>query len=166
MDKSIKLLNMNKIEELRKDSKLTERGRLHYELHRSHNEVVQKIIISLNESTYIAPHYHNEKAESFILLSGNIDILIFDKKGCITDIYNMNEEGLIYIEIPNNIIHTLRCNLPSVILEIKEGPFNVNNAKEFPTWSVLEEDLVISNPYKLLKVGHDYSNKINMGNYD
>lgn len=138
-----KVLDSNLYNKLREHAQESERLRYHLNLHRFYDEPVQRVIISLMHGTYIPPHYHelNNQWECFNVISGDVCVLIFDRNGTVTEkIYLGQKTGVFGIELSPNTTHTLLCvSDDSMILEIKEGPFNPGKAKVKPHWSPDEQ---------------------------
>lgn len=139
-----KLFDKKLLDDLKSKAYSLPRKRAHYNIHSSSKEAVQKVLICLLHNTYIPPHYHKHyyQTELFVVLKGTIKLIVFDKKGNITDVFLLgNEYDSSIIEILPNTIHTVICeSKEAFILEIKQGPFLQNDCKEFPSWSILEDD--------------------------
>lgn len=138
------LFDKKLLDDLKSKAYASSRRRTHHNIHNSHEEAVQKVLICLLHDTYIPPHYHRHsfQSELFVVLEGTIKLIIFDKKGDIEDIFLLGKEyDSSMIEILPNAIHTVTCeSKEAFILEIKQGPFLQNDCKEFPSWSILEDD--------------------------
>ncbi|EKN4183860.1 WbuC family cupin fold metalloprotein [Yersinia ruckeri] len=119
------------------------RLRTHCNLHHSYLEPVQRVVIALLHGTYIPPHYHSNdnQWEFFQVLKGIVDLFIFDDEGNVSDIIPLGDNSSNYfVEIKPRTCHTLVCRSDSAILvEVKQGPFDINNAKIVPEWSFPEE---------------------------
>lgn len=117
------------------------RKRAHYNIHRSYDEPVQQVTICLSKGTYIPPHFHRHRhqRELFVLLSGSVRFILFDDTGCVQDTI-MLESGEM-IEIKPLTIHTVvALSDYALVLEVKQGPFVVDESKEFMEWTIPEGD--------------------------
>lgn len=136
---SYKLFDANANRELIANALASDRLRHHLNLHRSYNDPIQRVVIAMARGTYIPPHYHklNNQWESFSIIEGDVCVLIFDSTGTVTDKINLGRSYDNYgIELECGTIHTIYCaSEHSVIMEIKEGPFNPEQAKVMPSWS-------------------------------
>ena len=134
-------LEQNLVSRLYSLSEESERNRAHFNLHEDYEQLVQKTLIALTREAYIPPHYHKLKRqkELFILLAGKVKVIFFDNYGVVKDIQYLKQGDL--LEVYPNIIHTVvSVSEKSLIMEIKEGPFNPDKAKELPSWSLREQD--------------------------
>ncbi|EHR8150101.1 WbuC family cupin fold metalloprotein [Escherichia coli] len=114
------------------------RLRAHLNLHKSYQDKIQRILISLKRGTYIPPHYHkyDHQWEYFQVIEGIVDLYIFNNSGTVLDIINLGDvNGALFAQIEPYTIHTLVCRSPyASVIEIKEGPFVEAEAKIVPSW--------------------------------
>ncbi|AXC65820.1 cupin fold metalloprotein, WbuC family [Salmonella enterica subsp. diarizonae serovar 59:z10:-] len=131
-------INNNTINELYLKASLSNRKRAHMLLHSSHNEKVQRIIIALVEDSYVEPHYHEleHQWEMFIVLEGILEVCLYDDSGNIVNTFKVGPTtNLSIIEFKHGDIHSVKCLSPrALMVEVKEGPFNVKYAKRSPDW--------------------------------
>lgn len=143
----LKIIDRQLIDNVIYHAHASERKRAHHEIHESHEDLIQKVLIGLTSDTYIPPHSHNKahQSELFFILRGKIQLVIFNDKGTVIDSYLFGEEGKnCCVEIPPNIIHTVVCmSEDAAMLEIKEGPYIECNSKIFPDWSIPENGVGI-----------------------
>ncbi|ELL4669396.1 WbuC family cupin fold metalloprotein [Vibrio fluvialis] len=114
-------------------AKQSSRKRTHFNLHKSYEDKVQRLVIALVRGSFVEPHFHSlpHQWESFFVLEGKIEVNIYDDEGEIISscIIGDNEEFQ-FIEIQPKEIHSVKCiSEVATILEIKEGPFVYDNAK-------------------------------------
>lgn len=132
--------------QLLQQAKESSRLRAHQNLHQSYQEPVQRLYIGLLKGSYIPPHCHkhSHQWEFFQVISGVIKLIVFDAKGVVTDIYHLGEEqGRHAVQLPPETIHTLvPLSDEAILFELKQGPFNANEAKDVPAWSIGENDCV------------------------
>jgi cupin fold WbuC family metalloprotein len=71
------------------------------------------------------------------VLRGRVDVLIFDGDGTLTQRHAAGEgTDLIAFETPPNTWHTLVSAAPgSLLLEVKQGPYDPATAVEFAPWA-------------------------------
>lgn len=153
-----KILDSNLNNELMESAIKSERLRYHLNLHGSYNEPVQRIIIALIRGTYIPPHYHvlTHQWECFNVISGDVSVLIFDRDGNVINKIVLGQQTGVYgIEFPPGTIHTLFCNSEnSIIMELKEGPFNPDGAKIMLPWSPDEHYKIYSREHIINVLEH------------
>jgi cupin fold WbuC family metalloprotein len=117
------------------------RKRAHFNLHKSYDEPLQRTLICLLHGTYIPPHYHRHlhQKELFVVLSGEVKVLVFESSGKVLDIQYLSVGEM--IEISADTIHTVVCLTDSAfVLEAKQGPFVADDCKEFLDWTISEND--------------------------
>ncbi|HGL4294447.1 TPA: WbuC family cupin fold metalloprotein [Citrobacter sedlakii] len=129
----MKVIDTSKINELYTQAFSSERKRTHHLLHSTHNEKVQRLLISLVKGSYVEPHYHNESNqwELFVVLQGQILLTMYNETGDITKKINLGPQcEAQLVEIYPNEIHSVECiSETALMLEVKEGPFNESKAK-------------------------------------
>ncbi len=97
--------------------------------------------------TYIRPHRHLEppKSETFLVLEGTADVIVFDDHGAVTARYRLgleSAEGRIWgIDLPPGVWHTILPRSERVVcFEVKPGPWLPSTDKEFADWAPAEGD--------------------------
>jgi cupin fold WbuC family metalloprotein len=123
------------------------RRRMNHNFHSSPDDNPHRFLNVLLYGTYIRPHRHANppKAESFVVLEGAADVIIFDDDGAVTTRYRLGEESeggrLWGVDIPPGVWHTvLPRTQRAVCFEVKPGPWQPSNDKEFATWAPAEDD--------------------------
>jgi cupin fold WbuC family metalloprotein len=94
------------------------------------------------KGTYVAPHRHLDppKAESFVVLEGEVAFFVFDDAGNVlrTEVVGADPLG---IDLPPGVWHTLTpLSAHAVCYEVKPGPYLVSNDKDFAPWAPREGD--------------------------
>lgn len=134
------LPNQQQIAELFKQASVSERLRSHLELHKCHNEKVQRVLIALQKGSYVEPHYHDQphQWEMFVVMQGALELKLWSSEGEILGASIIGEGGdTSMMELQPGQIHSVECiSEQALMLEIKEGPFDPANAKVFPKFSV------------------------------
>ncbi len=101
------------------------------------NAPVQKLVNIICENSYIRPHCHRPRKgkdgfELFTLLHGEVGILTFNTAGKIIAKTLLSSQGAVSFEVAENQFHTVLALSPvAAILEIKQGPYYPQSAKEF-----------------------------------
>ena len=124
------------IEEARNSPRL----RMNYNFHPELSDPVQRLLNALEPWTYIRPHKHTTKEESFVLLRGTILAVSFNDDGKILDHAVLSQEtGILGIEFEENTFHMLTSlETGSAVFEIKEGPFIPHTEGSSASWSPKE----------------------------
>lgn len=112
-------------------------------LRRNHNlhqetDPVQRFLNVMQPGTYVRPHRHLRRRpgagfECFVVLQGAIGVLLLDGQGEVRGREHLQAGGpLRGLQIPEAWYHTLVALEPdSVMLEIKEGPYEPTQDKDF-----------------------------------
>ena len=134
-----KLLN-----EMTLKSRGAKRGRAHYTFHKSDDDTLQRMLNAMQPGTYLQPHKHEnpDKREVFLVLTGKFLVVEFEKNGTITDHMILDAKSHQYAaEIAERIYHTVICLKPdSIAYELKDGPYNFIDDKNFASWAPKEGD--------------------------
>ncbi|MEO0409055.1 MAG: WbuC family cupin fold metalloprotein [Cyanobacteria bacterium P01_A01_bin.135] len=132
-----KLLTQALIHETAQAASDSPRHRKNYNFH-ALEERVQRFINAMQPGTYVRPHCHHRDPEVsgfefFLVLQGEVGILIFNQRGQVIRQYRVSGDGpLRAIELPEGTYHTLVALTPNTaMLEIKEGPYNAQTDKDF-----------------------------------
>jgi cupin fold WbuC family metalloprotein len=119
--------------------------------HRSTNDLLHEMFIVHSTDTYVRPHKHLGKAESFHLIEGRIDVIVFDENGAITDVVQMGEysSGLrFYYRIGDPTYHTLMIlSDVAVFHEVTMGPF-VRDDTIYAPWSPTDDNKIACGIYR------------------
>lgn len=117
------------------------RKRSFYTLHTSHQEPVQRLVIGLLPDSFVPIHRHTQPQqwELFIILSGAVDLLVFDDAGCVSSRRRIEAgSALCAVELPPLTWHSIVCQQPAVFIEIKQGPFDASSPAQIAAFSALE----------------------------
>ena len=125
------------------------RNRARYCTHSSAEDDVHEMIIYIKKDTYIRPHKHIGKTESFHLLDGEADVLIFDEEGGLINVRNLGkyESGKsFYYRIPESCYHTQIFRKDTVFHEVTMGPFDSNDTVK-ASWAPDEKETALVKMY-------------------
>lgn len=140
------IINTTMLDELIAQARIAPRRRAIKCLHQGDWEHAHRMLNALTPGTYVCPHRHpNEhKGEGFILLRGQLVVLIFDEAGRVN--YGQSrllawEQGCLGMDIPPGVWHSLVALTDSVIYEVKgqpNGGYSQATDKEFAPWAPAE----------------------------
>ena len=123
------------------------RRRMNHNFHLGADDNPHRFLNVLLSGTYIRPHRHLDppKAESFLVLEGVADVIIFDEHGSITARYRLGEaspEGHVWgVDLAAGVWHTIVPRSDRVVcFEVKPGPWMPATDKEFAAWAPAEGD--------------------------
>jgi cupin fold WbuC family metalloprotein len=98
--------------------------------HASSDDALHEMIIAISDQSYIHPHKHLAKVESFHIVEGAVDVVIFDDAGAVQDVVEMGATGALdsgrcfYYRLADSRYHTLLLRTPWLIVhEVTNGPF-------------------------------------------
>lgn len=140
----MKKIEKQLLDEMNAKSGIASRKRAHYTFHKSDDDTLQRMLNAMQPGTYLQPHKHEnpDKREVFLVLTGKILVVEFDKNGNITDhiILDANSHQFA-AEISERTFHTVICLTPdSIAYEIKDGPYDPIDDKNFASWAPKEGD--------------------------
>jgi cupin fold WbuC family metalloprotein len=133
---SVKVLN-----DLTTAAKATERKRINLNIHESTEAAVQRLFLAVEPETYIRPHRHPQahKWELFVVLDGEMDLLLFNDLGDIVNRIALSATTTRAVEIPANTWHSyISKKSGTLALEIKEGAYLPSPEEDFLSMSPAE----------------------------
>jgi len=141
------LIDENLLNRVAQESLATPRLRKNFNFSK-HQDTVQRFLNVMQPGTYFPPHKHmgEDAFELFVVLKGAVGLLLIDESGKVTEALELraggNKSGA---EIPSGCVHTLVCLEPnSVLLEVKEGPFDPSMAKYLAPGFPNEEEVFLN----------------------
>jgi len=146
---SIVNLTAQDLADIKKMAKLNSRQRIRICSHSSIDDKVHEMIIFHSKGTYVPPHKHLGKCESFHLISGEIDCVIFNNEGTITKTFPMGDYSsgkTFYYRIPADTFHTQLFTKDTFFHEVTEGPFN-RDETIIASWAPDEKDTLKTKKY-------------------
>lgn len=110
----------------------TAKKRVRLNLHLGPQDGLHQMIIALDRATYVRPHKHIGKSESFHILEGCVDVVVFGGGGAIKDVIRLSAYGKgdksIY-RMSSSDYHTLRIRSAVLVMhEITNGPFTSSSS--------------------------------------
>jgi len=121
----------------------TTRQRIRLCAHKSTEDRLHEMLIVHARGTYVRPHKHLHKSESFHVIEGEVDVIVFDDSGELMEVLQMGayRSGLpFYYRIDEALFHTLLIKSEFLVFhETTNGPFNRADTV-FAEWSPLEND--------------------------
>ncbi len=131
-------VSRDQVGELVEASKTTPRERIRLCTHRGTGDAVHEMLIVHAAGTYVRPHKHLDKAESFHVIEGRVDVVLFDEQGGVSDVIAMGDYGTglpFYYRIDQPIFHTLLIRSAVLVFhETTSGPFR-REQTVFAPWS-------------------------------
>lgn len=99
-------------------------GRARICAHRGNGDPVHEMLIGISDASYVRPHRHDDKSESFHLVQGAADIVILSDSGAIEDVVTLGQHTNFYYRLDTPRYHTLLLDCPVLVIhETTKGPF-------------------------------------------
>lgn len=111
--------------------------------HRSVDDAVHEMLIVMAHGCYIRPHKHVGKSESFHVVDGALDVVVFDEEGQVTQVLPLGDYssgGRFYYRSDVELYHTVFIRSAVAVLhESTRGPFRPSDNVLAP-WAPDEKD--------------------------
>jgi cupin fold WbuC family metalloprotein len=135
---------------LKEAAEETARRRIRLCAHHSVDERVQEMLIVHPIGTYVRPHKHVGKSESFHVVEGDVDVVVFDDDGGVDDVIRMGAFASgrpFYYRIAGPLFHTLLIRSSVLVFhETTSGPFRRADTV-FAPWAPDDGDAAASREY-------------------
>jgi cupin fold WbuC family metalloprotein len=127
------------LDEVLAQSRLNSRRRMILPFHRGPEDSVHRMLNALQMGSYVRPHRHRSppKPEAWVVLQGELLFVTFFDDGEIDEALTLSAWGEQFgVDLVPGRYHTLAALKPdTVIYEVKSGPYDVRDDKEFAPWS-------------------------------
>lgn len=105
-------------------AKATPRLRMNYNFHEMPEAKAQRLLNALEPGTIVPIHRHRHTAETYVVLRGKAEVLFYDDSGAQTAMFHLDPlAGNYGVHIPQGQWHTLIIVEPTVVFEVKDGPY-------------------------------------------
>lgn len=138
----MKLITTDLLDAVTEQAKQSERLRMNYNLHETLDAPIHRMLNALEPGTYLPPHRHLAKEETYLLLRGSLTTYFFDDAGRVIEEVLLDPlKGRYGLEIPAGVWHTIVAHESgTVIFEIKQGPYQPLGVNELAPWAPLPAD--------------------------
>jgi len=139
---AVQLLNSALFETLIERARQSPRLRTNHNFHASMEDNPHRFLNVMIRGTYIAPHRHLDppKAESFLVLDGEIAFFTFEDDGRIASTQVLGRD-VVGVDLLPGVWHTMSPLTPHAICyEVKPGPYVASTDKDFAPWAPREGD--------------------------
>ncbi len=143
---SIVTFGLEQLDELKAKALAAPLKRARINLHEHLTDRVQEMVIAEHRSTYVRPHRHPGRLESFHILNGACTVVIFNDAGAVTKVVRLSAGSLpvsgrhVICRQRESVWHTLLIESEfAVIHEVVEGPFPYET--EWAPWSPGVDDV-------------------------
>lgn len=100
------------------------RLRTNLDLRNSDGDMSQRMLNALLPGTEVPVHRHLATSETVVVLKGSLTEIFYDDEGNVTGRIDLAAgSGRTGIQVPRGCWHTIEVHEPSVIIEMKDGPY-------------------------------------------
>lgn len=96
--------------------------------HKTNDDALHEMLIAISAKSYIHPHKHLGKSESFHIVDGIVDVVVFDDGGEIREIIELGDARSgrnFYYRLSESAFHTLLIRTDFLVVhEVTNGPFS------------------------------------------
>jgi len=144
-EETIIKVGLKDIEFLKEMAKRNRRKRVRLCAHKNVKDKLHEMLIVHMKDTFVRPHKHLDKSESWHVIEGVVDVIIFNDDGNVNDVIKMGDyvsDQAFYYRISTALYHTLLIRTDVLVFhETTTGPFNRTDTV-FAPWSPEENDTV------------------------
>lgn len=139
----MKLITEELLDNVTAQAKENARLRMNYNFHETMDAPVHRMLNALEPGTYLPPHRHSDKEETYLVLRGRLMAFFYDEEGNVTEKICLNPlEGRYGLEIPPRIWHSIiALESGTVIFEIKKGPYQPLSPEDMASWAPAPDDV-------------------------
>jgi cupin fold WbuC family metalloprotein len=96
--------------------------------HKTNDDALHEMLIAIAGDSYIRPHKHFGKSESFHIVEGLVDVAVLDEGGKLVDVIELGAPGSgrrFYYRLGESAFHTLVIRSEFLVMhEVTNGPFD------------------------------------------
>lgn len=138
---SVVLLNRSTVEWLKERALSNPSKKARVCAHHSAEDKVHEMLIALQKGYYVRPHRHHDKSESYHIIEGCLDVILFDEAGNICQVVELGEQHSaknFYYRLAEPLFHSLIIYSDMVVFhETTRGPFHQEDT-EYAEWASAE----------------------------
>lgn len=120
-------IGAREIEFVKRQAQSSLRKRARICAHKSSDDRLHEMIIVISAASYIHPHRHINKSESFHILEGEVDVVVFNHTGEISDVIQLGAQNSgrnFFYRLSDSVFHTLLLRSEVLVMhEVTNGPF-------------------------------------------
>ena len=144
-------VNFDDIEMLKKMEISTPNKRVRICAHQHSDDRLHEMLIVIHQDSYIRPHKHLNKGESFHIIEGMLDVVIFHDDGSVNEVIEMGNPSTgknFFYRLTAPYFHTLILKTEWVVFhETTNGPF-LKDETVFAPWSPDSGNSLFVNQFK------------------
>lgn len=138
----MKLITEELLDAVTAQAKENPRLRMNYNLHATLDAPIHRLLNALEPDTYLPPHRHTDKEETYLVLRGSLLVFFYDDQGNVTDKACLDPtKGNFGLEIPSGTWHSIVVlESGTLIFEIKKGPYQPSSPEDLASWAPASSD--------------------------
>lgn len=138
----MKLISEELLNKVTQEALESPRLRMNYNFHTSMDAPVHRMLNALEPGTYLPPHRHSDKEETYLVLRGRLVAFFFNDEGEVIEKSILNpKSGMYGLEIPVGVWHSIiSLESGTVIFEVKKGPYQPLPAEDVASWAPAPAD--------------------------
>lgn len=121
---------------LKRQAEASPRKRARICAHRSNDDTLHEMLIAISSRSYIRPHRHISKSESFHIVEGEVDVAVFDEAGAVKEVIQLGAPGSgrrFFYRLSQSAFHTLLIRSDCLVMhEVTNGPFSREGTIQAP----------------------------------
>lgn len=131
-DDAIVRLGADHVTFLKQQAATSVRRRARICAHRHSGDALHEMLIALHADSYVHPHKHVNKTESFHVIEGRIDVVVLDDSGAVIEVIELGDVSSgrpFFYRLADSLFHTLLIRSDFLIMhEVTNGPFTAGDA--------------------------------------
>ena len=140
-------VNRSDVEALKTQALQNPRKRARICVHSGVDDTLHEMLIVHAKNIFVRPHKHISKSESFHIMEGVLNIILFNDTGDVVRVIELSEKGNFFYRLSDSLFHTVVPVSDVVVFhETTNGPFNREDTI-FATWSPDEENTEAQKSY-------------------
>ncbi len=132
------LISASELETVVEAAMTNRTGRARMNAHESGDSAIHEVVIAFRGGSYVRPHRHTAKRESFHVISGLLTAIALDDDGQVirrTPLGDRDSGRPFFLRNFNNDWHCFLIeSAVAIVHETTNGPFSASES-EFPTWA-------------------------------
>ena len=138
----MKLITEELLDTVTAQAKENPRLRMNYNFHATMDAPIHRLLNALEPGTYLPPHRHTDKDETYLVLRGRLMAFFYDEDGNVTEKVCLNPiEGKYGLEIPPCTWHSIiALESGTIIFEVKKGPYQPLPSEDIAAWAPASSD--------------------------
>jgi cupin fold WbuC family metalloprotein len=128
----MRIIDNELLDKLTEQAANNERLRKNYNLHRSLNDHVQRLLNAMEPGTVMPVHRHLHTDETYVVLRGSLNVYLYNEKKKLTQTILLDpKNGKYGVSIPAAQWHSVEIlEKGTVIFEVKQGPYAPLDTKD------------------------------------